>query len=232
MTTIMQPVRTNRHPRERRLTLSFDNGPHPDTTPRVIEILKERGILSSFFAVGRQLADCDNVALSRKAHENGHWLGNHTYSHRPALGERYEANTAETEIAATQALLADLAHPAKLFRPSGGGGNLDKRLLNPECLAYLQAHRYSCVLWTTVPGDLAGRDWVANALAAIEAQPWTLLVLHDVPGGAVPRLEEFLDAIEKRGQVEIMQSFPDTCVPMIQGWIRLPMDQYVRDEVA
>ena len=213
----------------KRLTLSFDNGPHPDVTPHVLDILKARGIKSTFFTMGRQLADGDNVALAKRASSEGHWLGNHTYTHRPALGERDEPGVADKEIGATQRLLGDLARPEKFFRPSGGGGNLDKRLLNAECFTYLKQHSYTCVLWNSVPGDLQGLDWVAKGLASIEAQPWTLMVIHDVPGGVLPRLEEFLDALEERGGVEIVQEFPESCIPMKAGQVILPMENYIRD---
>ncbi len=40
-----------------------------------------------------------------------------------------------------------------LFRPFGGGGNLDSRLLSPSALEYLKRGRYTCVLWNSIPGD-------------------------------------------------------------------------------
>ena len=111
------------------LTLSFDNGPEPDVTPAVLAALAARDIRTTFFVIGSKLQDPERRALSERAREEGHWIGNHTYTHSVPLGERPEPDIAAHEIGRTEALIGDLAHPSRLFRPFGGGGNLDKRLL-------------------------------------------------------------------------------------------------------
>ena len=50
------------------LTLSFDNGPEPGATPRVLDILAERGIKTTFFVIGEKLADPERRALAERAH--------------------------------------------------------------------------------------------------------------------------------------------------------------------
>ena len=83
----------------RRVTLTFDNGPTPGITERVLEILERQGIRSTFFVIGRNLAAPEAASLARQAHAAGHWIGNHTFSHSVALGDRPEADFAEHEIA-------------------------------------------------------------------------------------------------------------------------------------
>jgi peptidoglycan/xylan/chitin deacetylase (PgdA/CDA1 family) len=61
-----------------KVTLSFDNGPEPDVTPRVLDILSARGIRSSFFVLGRKLADAAARQLTERAKREGHWIANHT----------------------------------------------------------------------------------------------------------------------------------------------------------
>ena len=68
------------------LTLSFDNGPDPETTPRVLDILAERGIKTTFFVIGEKLADPQRRQLAERAHKEGHWIGNHTYTHSVPAG--------------------------------------------------------------------------------------------------------------------------------------------------
>ncbi len=68
------------------LTLSFDNGPDPEATPRVLDVLAERGLKATFFVVGEQLRA--HRALAERAHAEGHWIGNHTLTHPRPLGER------------------------------------------------------------------------------------------------------------------------------------------------
>ncbi len=61
------------------LTLSFDNGPEPGTTPGVLDILRRRGLAASFFVIGRKLQDPDARRCAARAQAEGHWIGNHTW---------------------------------------------------------------------------------------------------------------------------------------------------------
>ncbi len=192
------------------VTLTFDNGPDPDVTPAVLDALERRGLLATFFVVGEQLAR--HRAPAERAHAAGHWIGNHTYTHARPLG-RVDGATARREIEATQSLLGALAHPDRLFRPPGGGGRLGPHLLNPAAAEMLTAGAYTCVLWNAVPLDWKDPDgWVERALGLCADHEHALLVLHDLPTGAMRHLERFLDS-----GLEFTQAFPDACVPLRRG---------------
>src|ERR1700733_14325743 len=96
----------------KRVTLSFDNGPTPGITDRVLDILDRAGIRATFFVIGQKLEDPSAAALMRQAHAAGHWIGNHTLTHAIAFGERVDAAFAATEIGETQQRIGALAHPA------------------------------------------------------------------------------------------------------------------------
>jgi peptidoglycan/xylan/chitin deacetylase (PgdA/CDA1 family) len=214
------------------LTLSFDNGPEPEVTPGVLEVLARRGLHATFFVIGRKLAEPGRYSLAERARAEGHWIGNHSYTHSQPLGLRTEADLAEREIGRTQELIGALAHPQKFFRPSGGGGNLDRRLLSRSVAEFLQRGHYSCVLWNSIPRDWDDPDgWVERALAQCRAQAWTLMVLHDLPTGAMRHLDRFLDAAGAAG-ARIRQDFPPPCVPIVEGNPVLPLDSYVTAETA
>ena len=209
------------------LTLSFDNGPEPEVTPRVLDTLRERGIKATFFVIGEKLVDPARRRLAAQAYQEGHWIGNHTYTHSVPLGAQRDPDAAECEIARTQSLIGDLAHPQRWFRPFGGGGNLDDRLLKPSVVEHLSAGGYSCVLWNSIPRDWADPEgWVERALAQCRSQVWSLTVLHDLPGGAMAHLETFLDSAAKAG-ARFRQEFPPDCVPIRAGKIVLPIKPYV-----
>ncbi|RTM08328.1 MAG: polysaccharide deacetylase family protein [Bradyrhizobiaceae bacterium] len=209
------------------LTLTFDNGPDPDVTPRVLDILAARGIKTTFFVIGEKLADPARRRLAERAHGEGHWIGNHTFTHSVPLGEQSGRDTAEREIGRTQAAIGDLAHPQRWFRPFGGGGNLDRRLLKPSVVDYLTRNRHSCVLWNSIPRDWDDPDgWTARALDQCSRQPWTLMVLHDLPTGAMAHLDRFLDRAAAAG-ARFRQDFPPACVPIREGEIALPINDYV-----
>jgi peptidoglycan/xylan/chitin deacetylase (PgdA/CDA1 family) len=197
------------------LTLTFDNGPDPDATPAVLNKLKRRDIRSTFFVIGKNLSA--HRALVERASAEGHWIGNHTFTHSGPLGARHEAGLAESEIGQTHDLLGSLAHPHRYFRPQGGGGKLGPHLLSVEAAELLEHGRYTCVLWNAIPRDWDDPDgWVERALTQCAQQPWTLMVLHDIASGAMRHLDRFLDRVAEKGG-RLRQDFPPDCVPMADG---------------
>ena len=77
------------------LTLTFDNGPEPEVTPLVLDILARRGIHTTFFVIGDKVQRPERRKLAERAHAEGHWIGNHSWTHSVPLGERSEPNVAE-----------------------------------------------------------------------------------------------------------------------------------------
>jgi peptidoglycan/xylan/chitin deacetylase (PgdA/CDA1 family) len=210
-----------------RVTLSFDNGPDPDVTPRVLDILAERGVTAHFFVLGKWLTDPARRRCVERARDAGHLIGNHSFSHETPLGDDPRADAAEREIAATDALLAPLVPGARRFRPFGSGGVLGPRLLSSSAVDHLVAHGYSCVLWNSVPRDWLEPDaWAARALADCATRAHTLIVLHDVPGGCLAGVAGFLDAARDRG-LELVSDLPASCVPIAAGRIVGSLDGLV-----
>ena len=208
------------------LTLTFDNGPDEDVTPRVLATLACRQIPTTFFVIGRKLQEARLRRLARQARDEGHWIGNHTFSHAAPLGLQ-DDETVESEIRLTQELMGDLAHEDMLFRPNGGGGVIDQRLFKRAAVRHLQDQRYTCVLWNSVPGDWRDVDgWVDIAIDHCLSQPWTLMVLHDLPTGAMAHLDRFLDRVVDLG-AQFRQEFPPDCVPIRRGLVVSPIDPYV-----
>jgi peptidoglycan-N-acetylglucosamine deacetylase len=208
------------------VTLTFDNGPEPSVTPMVLDVLSRHSVLSTFFVLGHKLADPAARACAERARAEGHWIGNHTWTHTIPLGERPGADIVLQEIERTQAEIGRLSSDPPLFRPNGSGGNLDHRLLSPEAAARLRAGGYSCVLWNSIPRDwLSPDDWVETALLQITEQPWTLMVLHDIPSGAMRHLDRFLVEVRHCGG-RFRQDFPPSCVPITAGKVTGPLANF------
>jgi peptidoglycan/xylan/chitin deacetylase (PgdA/CDA1 family) len=203
-----------------RVTLTFDNGPDPTgTTTRVLDILKDRGVSASFFVTGAQLAAPGARSLAKRARREGHWIGNHTFSHSVMFGDSDDPGLPDREIGATQQLIGDLAGPERFFRPYGAGGLLGPRLLSAAAVDHLVAGGYSLVLWNCVPRDWEpGEGWVDRCLDDVTSRDWTLVVLHDLPEGGAKLLPRLLDRLEAM-EAELVQSFPDSCLPIRRGHV-------------
>ncbi len=212
-----------------KITLTFDNGPEPDTSPQVLEVLAQHRILSTFFVLGSKASTAEGGALLAQMAAAGHWVGNHTWSHRTPLGELDPAASLD-ELERTHAVLAALGIKERLFRPFGRAGHIGTHLLNPAVVTWLQAHAYSCVLWNCVPGDWRDPEgWCARGIADVRTRPWSGVVLHDLPTGAMRHLDAFITQLKDQG-AEFVQVFPPECVPIESGRIVLPLSAYVADD--
>ena len=212
------------------VTLTFDNGPEPEVTPAVLDTLARESIRTTFFVLGHKIADRQGRALAERAASEGHWIGNHTYSHETPLGELAGAAAPEDEIGRTQAMLGNLSHPDKLFRPFGSGGIIGPHLLSPVALRYLKAGGYTCVLWNVIPRDFDdAMTWPERALDLMRRLPWALVVIHDLPGGAMAQLDRFIAMVRAAGG-RFRQDFPPECVPLRAGREVRPMHGYVSNE--
>lgn len=198
------------------ICLSFDNGPEPEATPQVLASLARRGLSATFFPIAQKLRDPARRALAERAHAEGHRIGNHTLTHGAPLGRRGGAE-AVAEITAAEALLAPL-NTDRLFRPNGGGGALGPHLLNASALRHLRAGAYTVVLWNAVPGDFRDPEgWPDVALGQCRALAGpVLLVLHDLPNGAMRHLDGFLDRLADEG-ARFTADVPEACLALRGG---------------
>lgn len=127
----------------------------------------------------------------------------------------------EREIGEMQALMGDLAHPDRFFRPNGEG-SYGPHLLSAAAVRFLAAGGYTVVTWNNVPGDWIDprEQWVDRALETMAGQDWSLLVIHDfLVAPMIETLPRFIDAARAQ-DVEIVQDFPASCTPMVRGEAR------------
>ena len=106
----------------RRLTLTFDNGPCPGATERILDILAERNLLATFFVVGDRLADPAAKRCAERAKDEGHWIGNHTMTHGEPLGLPRTPTTAKRRSAPPRHCWADWRIPIAFSGRMAKGG--------------------------------------------------------------------------------------------------------------
>ena len=176
---------------ERRVWLTFDDGPYPATTGEILEALDRHGVKAVFFMVGRNVqayrATAEAVASA------GHWVGNHTWSH-PDL-TRLGDQQIKDEIDRTQQVIGDL-EGTKLFRPPYGARN-------SRVDAVVAGLGYRTVLWTVDTLDWRYRSdrWVEHGLDQIEARSSSLVLAHDIHATTASRVDGFVQRIKDLGKV-------------------------------
>ena len=211
-------------PRGKRVTLTFDNGPTPGVTDQVLDILAQRSLRAIFFVVANRVAgDAAARALLTRMVGDCHRVGNHSLTHGRPLGELREQEPI-AEIATARDILREVTGENFLFRPWGTEGQLDRRCLNRSAVNYLVSGKHTCVLWNSVPRDWADPGgWVARALTDVRAREHTVVVIHDLPSGAMDELPRFLDELDRNG-VALTAELPTECVPIVDGRIISPVD--------
>ncbi len=192
-------VRTVR-PRDRAVALTFDDGPDPVWTPKVLDVLREHGVRATFFVVGTEAAA--HPELVRRIRSEGHQLGVHTFTH-VNLGE-VPAWRRRLELRESQLILAGTAGVStSLLRPPYSGGN--DEVTNADWAAVADARRRG---YLTVLSTLDSKDWQRPGVARIVAsstprgRAGQIVLLHDAGGDrsqTVAALDRLLPTLKKRG---------------------------------
>jgi peptidoglycan-N-acetylglucosamine deacetylase len=158
--------------------LTFDDGPHAQGTPAVLEILAREQVRATFFLVGEQVRR--NPGLAREIVDAGHEIGLHCDRHRNLL--RLTPWQVREDIArALEAIETATGRTPRLYRPPYGA-------LNASALCLAHAHGWRTLLWSHW-----GRDWEKRATPASIATRLTddagegaVLLLHDADDYSAP----------------------------------------------
>ncbi len=155
---------------ERVVALTFDDGPDPRYTGRVLDILGEHRIHATFFVCGKMLEA--NPALGRRLVAEGHVLGNHTETH-PHL-ERMSNPSARMELAACESEIETVTGERTfLFRPPRG-------LWNPAVFEDARRAGYSIILWSLAFDRQAVKDsGILRRRVVRLAKPGDIILMHD-----------------------------------------------------
>lgn len=156
---------------EKRVALTFDDGPDPRFTPQILDLLKEYDVDATFFLMGSRANAYPD--LVKRIQNEGHIIGNHTYWH-PNLVEKGDLAILEREVTNTENTLADLiGFQTKLFRAPYG-------FLYNELVEKLRDMNYTVVGWS-----VDSLDWKEEAPEIIannvlsKVEPGSIILMHD-----------------------------------------------------
>jgi len=167
--------------------LTFDDGPNPETTPRLLELLRQRGVVATFFLVGSRAEK--HPELVRQIRRDGHRIGSHGYDHTHAWKTAPWSTTTDLR-AGEDALTRILDEPARgdvLFRPPYGKLNLGSLRFLSERTSW----------WDVDPRDYecsSGSEVFDRLHPAI--RPGSVVLLHDNRPSDSDSAGPTLDAVE------------------------------------
>jgi peptidoglycan/xylan/chitin deacetylase (PgdA/CDA1 family) len=181
--------------RDHEIVLTFDDGPLPPNTNKVLDTLASQCVKATFFIVGRMAHEFPS--LVRRAQREGHSIGTHSETHAPKLWKLPAADMQadiDAGIASVGAALGDPQQLAPFFRFPGLGHK-------PEVEANLAAK--GVMVWSA---DFPADDWtrigpkqvLSRALERLERKGKGVLLLHDIHPRTVQALPELLAELKKR----------------------------------
>lgn len=173
------------------VAMTFDDGPHAQNTPRLLDILKQRGIKATFFVVGQNAVEYPDI-LKRIA-ADGHELANHSYSH-PVLASLGESALKDQLEKTHQAVLHATGINMKVMRPPYGA------LSEPQRRWTNATFGYRTILWDVDPLDWKFRD-AARVESEIlgHAKSGSIILSHDIHKSTVDAMPSTLDALTAKG---------------------------------
>ena len=152
------------------VALTFDDGPDPIYTPEILDILEKKNVYATFFLIGKSVEQYPDIA--KRIVDEGHSIGNHTYSHKSLIPLSKKATVHEIKKAEKAIEDATQVRPT-LFRPPRG-------IYSSFARNFLMDERYTIALW-----DVSAMDWAEiepnGIVSAVvkKTRPGSILLFHD-----------------------------------------------------
>jgi peptidoglycan-N-acetylglucosamine deacetylase len=171
--------------------LTFDDGPHPEITPRVLDALAEARVPATFFLIGREAEQYPE--LVRRIAAEGHAVGSHSYSH-PERADINPRQTLEEAVRGVAVLAQILGKSPTLYRPPRGK-------VTGRDLWLLWRAGLTTVLWNVDPKDYgrADPDELRGWFRDRPLRGADLVLLHDARPHSVPVLPDLIDRARAGG---------------------------------
>lgn len=181
---VQSDIQVSEHPK---VAITFDDGPSTVYTEILLDGLKERGVKATFFLTGKEIQYSEDIV--KRMSEEGHIVGNHTYSHIDLKRTNYD--TAKEEIEKTNECIKRVTGKTPQYiRPPYG--DWDERLLEETDM--------SIVLWSVDPEDWKDQNASIVANRVIKnTNPGDVILLHDIFKSSVDAAFIIIDELKSKG---------------------------------
>lgn len=173
------------------IAMTFDDGPSAKLTPKLLDMLKARGIKATFFVVGTNAAEYPQII--KRMVDEGHEIGNHSWSH-PALNKLGAASLRKQLEDTNAAIVKGGAPRPVVMRPPYGAtsARLNK--------VFDEEYGMKSILWSVDPLDWKYRNStkVYNSIVQ-KAHPGAIILAHDIHASTVEAMPEVFDTLLAKG---------------------------------
>jgi len=173
------------------IAMTFDDGPHATNTPRLLDMLKQRGIKATFFVVGQCAAEYPDIM--KRIVAEGHEIANHSWSH-PLLSKMGEGGVTDQLQRTHDVIVQTTGVTPKIMRPPYGGFTKNQ-------MAWAnQKWDYKVILW-----DVDPLDWKVRNAESVKSKilagtvNGSIILSHDIHKTTVDAMPETLDGLTARG---------------------------------
>jgi peptidoglycan/xylan/chitin deacetylase (PgdA/CDA1 family) len=173
------------------VAITFDDGPHPKNTPRLLDMLRERNIKATFYVIGRNVDLYPNVL--RRTVSEGHEVGNHTYNH-PILSKLGDSTVRDELIKCRDAVARAAGVQPRTLRPPYGA------LLQRQREWIHRELKYPTIMWSVDPLDWKrpGPSVVTSRILS-NTTPGAIVLAHDLHASTVDAMPGTLDGLLRKG---------------------------------
>lgn len=179
----------NGNTQSKEIALTFDDGPLPDITPKVLDVLKKFDAKATFFLIGNRISG--NESIVQRILDEGHLIGNHTFNHDKKFGF-FSKEKVKEEILETNAIIEDrVQKKLRFFRPPFG-------TTNPTVKAAIEELGCDVIGWNIRSFDTLIKN-PETVLKRIKKQvaPGAIVLLHDIYPKTVPLVEQLLEHLQQ-----------------------------------
>ena len=180
--------------KEKILALTFDDGPHPGTTPLILDVLKKHQIQAVFFCTGENIEK--NKLLAYRIINDGHLIGNHTNSHAYTF-PFFSSKRMKAEIDSCWNRIVSVAPPdsPRMFRPPFG-------VTNPSLRKALKDSGYMVIGWNIRSLDtiIKNPEIVIRSVSK-KIKPGSILLFHDTQCNTPEIIERIINFALNKGYI-------------------------------
>jgi peptidoglycan/xylan/chitin deacetylase (PgdA/CDA1 family) len=190
-TQFFLPVRYRGDERSKSVALTFDDGPIPGRTEKILDVLKSHDVSAAFFCIGSRVAE--HPGLAKRIHEAGHLLGNHSYWHGFTF-DLQTANSIGRELRDTDDVIQKtIGLKPNFFRPPYG-------VTNPMVAKAVRKGGYKTIGWTVRSYDILIKDSAVLMNSVTRSlKAGDVILFHDKSNTTLEILPAFLEHVSKLG---------------------------------